>query len=119
MFSNAVSIVNGAIKHSISIKHKTLSIIQIVTVLFYPILPDLLKLLGVKQSSANKAVLQLCKLIIFCLLKIHGGLVFAGTEDNAWAFCLGTALNIMNILSVKPINDVSINIHAKIHTACF
>lgn len=60
--------------------------------------PDLLKLLGVKHSSANKAILQLCKLTIFCLLKMHGGFVFAGTESNAWAFCLRTALNMMNIL---------------------
>lgn len=45
--------------------------------------------------------------------------VFAGTENNAWAFCLGTALNMMNILYFEPINDVSINIYAKIHTACF
>lgn len=89
--------------------------------LFHPILavPDLLKLLGVKQSSANKAILQLCKLTIFCLPKIYGGLFFAGTENNAWAFCLGTALNMVNIFYVEPIKDVSINIHAKIHTACF
>lgn len=57
-------------------------------VLFHPILsvPDLLKLLGVKQSSTNKALLQLCKLTIFCLPKIHDGFVFAGTENNAWIF---------------------------------
>lgn len=90
-------------------------------VLFHPILsvPDLLKLLGIKQSSANKAILQLCKLTIFCLPKIHGGFVFAGTENNAWDFFLGTTLNMMNILYVEPINVVSITIHAKIHTACF
>lgn len=62
---------------------------------------------------------QLCKLTIFCLPKIHGGLVFAGTENNAWAFCLGTALNMMNILYVELINEESINMHAKMHTACF
>lgn len=84
--------------------------------LFHSVLPvpDLLK-----QSSANKAILQLCKLAIFCLPKMHGGFVLAGTENNAWAFCLGTALNVMNILYVEPINDVSINIHAKMHTTGF
>lgn len=34
-------------------------------------------------------------------------------------FCLGTAPNMMSILYVEPINDVSITVHAKIHTACF
>lgn len=44
--------------------------------------------------------------------------VLAGTENNAQAFCLGMTLNMMNTLYVEPINDVPINIYAKVHTAC-
>lgn len=86
---------------------------------FHPILPvpNLLKPLGVKESSANKAILQICKLTVFCLPKIHGGFVFVGRENNAWAFFLRTALNMMNTLYVEPLNDESINIHDKMHTA--
>lgn len=82
--------------------------------------PDLLKLLPIKQSSANKAILQLCKWIIFYLPEIDDGFVFAGTENDArFIFCLGTALNMISILYVESINDVSITINAKMHTASF
>lgn len=79
------------------IKHDTV----VTIVLFLPILPvpDVLKLLPINHSSANKAILQLCKLIIFYLPEIDNGFVFVGTENNADLIsCLGTAVNIINIL---------------------